>query len=265
MDEICAMTRDLLPLYVEGLCSEESASVVEKHLGECPKCSAALAAMREEEVASPTPAGPVRETIKPFKKVRRHYRRILVIIVAVVVLAFPAYLTFNELAGPGMSFSSLAATQKAKAAFAALVAEEYDAAGQYFCNATGYGEEQMSAYLKDGFGELGEKHFTLTDARVYPFNMGEERVAEGMVGLTVRCGEEEYTTSVYVTCRDGHIIPHGFLDMFGPYGPDGRGYMVERGQEPEQIRQFETMLVGQEVVLLNDPSKPNVPPEGTEE
>ena len=45
-DLSCPVVRDLLPLYAEGLASEETASLVEAHLGACPDCRAALEAVR---------------------------------------------------------------------------------------------------------------------------------------------------------------------------------------------------------------------------
>ena len=34
----CKIIEDLLPLYEEGICSEETRDAVEKHLSECEKC-----------------------------------------------------------------------------------------------------------------------------------------------------------------------------------------------------------------------------------
>lgn len=34
----CEVTRDLLPLYYDKVCSKESSSLIEEHLAECPQC-----------------------------------------------------------------------------------------------------------------------------------------------------------------------------------------------------------------------------------
>ena len=34
----CGVAGDLLPLYVDGCCSEESGALLTEHLGECQKC-----------------------------------------------------------------------------------------------------------------------------------------------------------------------------------------------------------------------------------
>ena len=35
----CKVIEDILPMYYDGVCSEESAALVEGHLKECPHCS----------------------------------------------------------------------------------------------------------------------------------------------------------------------------------------------------------------------------------
>ena len=34
----CKMIEDILPLYVDGVCSEESRAAVEEHLAQCESC-----------------------------------------------------------------------------------------------------------------------------------------------------------------------------------------------------------------------------------
>lgn len=42
----CGIIRDLLPLYIDGLCNEESQKAVEEHLLECEKCQSYYESMR---------------------------------------------------------------------------------------------------------------------------------------------------------------------------------------------------------------------------
>ena len=44
----CDVTRDLLPLYHDGVCSEESRALVEEHVALCPGCGALLKELRGE-------------------------------------------------------------------------------------------------------------------------------------------------------------------------------------------------------------------------
>ncbi len=46
----CAVIRDLLPLYADEACSEQSRALVDAHLRECPECSGMLARLRKTEL-----------------------------------------------------------------------------------------------------------------------------------------------------------------------------------------------------------------------
>lgn len=46
MKNECKIVRDVLPLYLEGMVSEETADFVKEHLVECPECSAELESMK---------------------------------------------------------------------------------------------------------------------------------------------------------------------------------------------------------------------------
>ena len=50
-DLSCAVVRDLLPAYAEGLTAPETNEAVERHLAHCPECTAHLAAMAAQEAA----------------------------------------------------------------------------------------------------------------------------------------------------------------------------------------------------------------------
>ena len=43
----CSIAKDLLPLYIEGILSEETAQVVEMHLQTCENCKRFLEIMRQ--------------------------------------------------------------------------------------------------------------------------------------------------------------------------------------------------------------------------
>ena len=53
----CNIVKDLIPLYIDGCCSEESEKVVEEHIGDCDDCKRLLEDMKnldktEESVES---------------------------------------------------------------------------------------------------------------------------------------------------------------------------------------------------------------------
>ena len=46
----CEIIKDLLPLYIDGVCSDESRKAVEEHLAECDECKAFFAEMKQDEI-----------------------------------------------------------------------------------------------------------------------------------------------------------------------------------------------------------------------
>lgn len=48
MKTSCEIIKDLLPLYHDGVCSNDSKTMVEEHLAYCDSCKAELRAMDEE-------------------------------------------------------------------------------------------------------------------------------------------------------------------------------------------------------------------------
>ena len=65
----CDIVRDLLPSYLDGICSESSRKAVEQHTSECRECRASLERLKNVE----TEAGEsVREEIDFLKKVKRY-------------------------------------------------------------------------------------------------------------------------------------------------------------------------------------------------
>lgn len=81
----CAVVRDLLPIYVEGLTEPETNAAMEAHLKTCPACTARLAAMRAPE---PPPEAETAKEVDYLKKVkRRSWKRVvLAVLVTVLVL-----------------------------------------------------------------------------------------------------------------------------------------------------------------------------------
>ena len=68
----CGVIRDLLPLYTEELCSEESRTLVENHLKDCPDCRSLKESMKKTEPL-PVDSG---ESLKKMKKELKNRKQI---------------------------------------------------------------------------------------------------------------------------------------------------------------------------------------------
>lgn len=70
----CKVIEDMLPLYYDGVCSEDSKALVEEHLKNCAQCKAALDELRGEIDISEVPMDdlqPLREIGTKWKKEKK--------------------------------------------------------------------------------------------------------------------------------------------------------------------------------------------------
>lgn len=83
----CETIRDLIPLYIEGIASNDSAALVEEHVASCEACRKKLAQMREGYKL------PIDTDVVPLKKIQGglRKRKLLTIMASVMLtLAFAA-------------------------------------------------------------------------------------------------------------------------------------------------------------------------------
>ena len=92
----CKVIEDMLPMYYDSICSEESTTLIEEHLKDCPHCNHILLKLRSD-MAIPKKA---MDDIKPLKKIQKSYKKMrihwLVAIFAIMLLIPIAFLVGNE-------------------------------------------------------------------------------------------------------------------------------------------------------------------------
>lgn len=91
----CNLIKDLMPLYHDKACSEESTQAVEEHFTECSDCKAYYNSMCESDVVEVYAYEKEQElqTAESYKKVKKKMKktmkiRTIIIIVLVVIIAF---------------------------------------------------------------------------------------------------------------------------------------------------------------------------------
>lgn len=95
----CDIIKDLLPLYCDGVCSEETNRAVEEHLTTCPACRALLDEMRQEPVMPEPIRTQVKQEAKVLQGVKRKFslhRRLSVLAVALVAMVALVVLTASS-------------------------------------------------------------------------------------------------------------------------------------------------------------------------
>ena len=93
MNKQCEIVQDLLPLYVDGACSESSTAMVKEHLESCPECKALY-----EKLCSDTGEGSLKAEMVGVvatreKKVKK--KRLLTIVASVVLTIVLIFTVIN--------------------------------------------------------------------------------------------------------------------------------------------------------------------------
>lgn len=161
----CEIIEDLLPLYADGICSEESRKLVVGHIAECGKCRSKLEAMTAE-IPKSSDDIPEMKNGNVFKKYHRSYVRLAVITLllcaAVIIPAvFCSVLTINEESNQGMSWSTLKMNSELRKLGSKLRQGKYLEAldMMYLPNQDTYSEQELDG-LKELFAEDLEEYFS---------------------------------------------------------------------------------------------------------
>lgn len=102
----CKIVEDLLPLYVDNVCSEQSKQAVEEHLKECENCRKLINSTQAVSAPLIEPERPVSDKAvkKGFKKIRRRW---CISLLLVMILIPVCVLGWNQYRDTGVCFSNL--------------------------------------------------------------------------------------------------------------------------------------------------------------
>ncbi|MEK4229451.1 zf-HC2 domain-containing protein [Solibacillus sp. FSL H8-0538] len=88
----CNIIKDLLPSYIDEICSKDTVKMVEEHLQYCEKCKACFNSMQQEGAYVGQLPEEVAKAITPFKKINKK-RRIQVIKAVVITFLTTFFIT----------------------------------------------------------------------------------------------------------------------------------------------------------------------------
>ncbi|MDE7295446.1 MAG: zf-HC2 domain-containing protein [Oscillospiraceae bacterium] len=140
MNISCEIIRDLLPLYADNVCSEESKKLVEEHCGGCKECQSRLEAMKKPLPSPSSLSGEIRTPEKkpgdPLKKTRRHYIKLAVMTAVIsTLIAVPLLVVWTisikekySMLGEDMTWSAMAANGDMKKFGRLIVRGKYEKA-----------------------------------------------------------------------------------------------------------------------------------------
>ena len=105
----CEVVRDLLPLYIDDLCAEETCKEMKEHMEQCQECREKLEALNipMEEAIEQEEKKEV--SIKPMKKVKKKLRRKnitigIIVFVSILLIGGFSFLGYNQVNRKGISF-----------------------------------------------------------------------------------------------------------------------------------------------------------------
>ncbi|MDE7252408.1 MAG: zf-HC2 domain-containing protein [Acetatifactor sp.] len=104
----CNIVKDLFPLYLDGLCSEETRKQLEEHIASCENCRQLKQSMEQESVL-PGDSQDWKQSILPLKKVKKKMRRknLIISVCVFFLLLFvgvTAVLAYGQITKTGISF-----------------------------------------------------------------------------------------------------------------------------------------------------------------
>lgn len=197
----CKVIEDILPMYYDKVCSEESAALVEAHLKECPCCSRILSDLRADMDISEKKV----DDIKPLKKIQKSYKKMrigwLIAILCVLVLIPVAFLIGHKQSEPVVEYTKEEAIAYANEFMAAITEGDYAKAYTYWnieeekrelISGGRFTEEDLVNFEADGlkkFCEGGEKLESMGGITEVQF------VKISDASYTNRYGTEEYFIS----------------------------------------------------------------------
>lgn len=152
----CNIIEDLLPLYAENICSEESRTLVEEHCSKCESCRSRLEAQN-----IPLPEKKISRGAKdPLKKTKRHYIRLAAVTAIIcVVVSVPLWKVFELTVGEilqnhSMSWTYLKMENEMKKFAKQFMKGDYKAA----LDMAGFAyQTRNGTYLPYGFDDGGER------------------------------------------------------------------------------------------------------------
>lgn len=168
MTKHCNIVYDLLPLYVDNACSEESKNMVEQHLKACPECKKKHEAMTTTILdVSMLPSTDAQSILlnrgnAAIKVIKRIKRRWMLSTLAILLLVPFIWLGVNQYRGEGLTYTNLYDQYSAVQFLHALEEKKYDKAYSYM-NVKYYYEHELPKKLNDEENKLKLEDYLLIE------------------------------------------------------------------------------------------------------
>ncbi len=104
MDQNCKIVQDLLPLYIDSVCSEESRTYVDSHIAECPDCADLLHKLNDNTCVDDIRQETTDVVAKHAKKQKRTSAIVGMVFAGVLMIPVVICMIVNLAVGHGLSW-----------------------------------------------------------------------------------------------------------------------------------------------------------------
>ncbi len=81
----CDIIKDLLPLYIDGVCSSDSIDIIEEHLKDCPHCEAELLNLQKDTDIKPEIDKDIDKAVKNAnKKIKKGNKKVAITTISII-------------------------------------------------------------------------------------------------------------------------------------------------------------------------------------
>lgn len=219
----CDVIWDLLPLYEDECCSEESKRIVENHLKECEECrkKSQLFSKNMPQIESETDEVETQIIKKGTSKIKRIRNVGIVALILAVLIVCIVVPVQNYRNGQGLPFENSKELKMAKDFMKALSKMDYETAYTYFDIEKKYSNltsEQTDGISPEGFKEITENGFEWYDKvckEAFIQNMIEAETANEMIasfsGYTIQKVADEWEMNFEAKTTSGQDIVINFI------------------------------------------------------
>lgn len=183
----CNIIRDLLPLYVEGLASEDTRKAVEEHIAACSACRKNLEKMSKPEKKAAVEDIPVKKVKAALQRQRLKAIALTAVIILILAVSAIAYLTTPEYLPYSENMFSF--SEKEDGTIIVTV------------------NEAISGYDVDGHYDFDDPSVYIHNISVWKYQLGKKSVEQSIVLKPV---ESEKVAVFYDPQGEEHIFIYGY-------------------------------------------------------
>ena len=155
MMNICNIIQDLLPLYADGCCTDDTRTWIREHLDQCAGCRAALDAMTGTYPVPEAEASDLEQNMK--RGLQKLRRRLVTSLIVIILAAFTGTLAWNQIRGSGIHLTSLNEYRICTAFLKDLKAGDLESAYEYIDLEAIRQEWAVWNFDEDKLDQLGER------------------------------------------------------------------------------------------------------------